>query len=55
LEKQNVDKMGGRKSKALRRADKAQAQEEKEALDQELGQEKTEMGQEFEQTYGFQE
>ena len=55
LEKQNVDKMQGRKSKALRRADKIKAQEEREAVEDELGREKDSMDQEFEQTYGFQE
>ncbi len=53
LEKQDVDKMGGRKVKALRRAEKAAAQEEREALEAELGREKDSMGQEFKQTYGF--
>ena len=55
LEKQDVDKMGGRKSKALRRAEKAAALEEKEALEAELGREKDAMNQEFKQTYGFEE
>ena len=55
LEKQDVDKMGGRKVKALRRAEKAKALEEKEALEAELGREKEAMGQEFRQTYGFDE
>lgn len=53
LEKQDVDKMGGRKSKALRRAEKAAAQEEKEALERELGREEETMNQEFKQTFGF--
>jgi ribosome production factor 2 len=55
LEKQDVDNMGGRKSKALRRADKISAAEEKEAVEQELGQESEEMGREFKQTFGFEE
>ena len=55
LEKQDVDKMGGRKSKALRRAEKAAAEEEREALENELGQEKDTMNLEFKQTYGFEE
>ena len=55
LEKQDVDKMGGRKSKALRRAEKAVAEEEQEALENELGQEKDAMNQEFKQIYGFKE
>ena len=53
LTKQDVDKMGGRKSKALRRAEKAAAEEEKEALEAELGREKEDMNDEFEQTHGF--
>lgn len=53
LEKQVVEKMGGRKVKALRRAEKAAAQEEREALEAELGREKEVMGQEFKQTFGF--
>ena len=55
LEKQDVDKMQGRKSKALRRADKISKEEEKNALESELGQEKDVMGQEFKQHYGFDE
>ena len=53
IEHQDVDKMGGRKSKALRRAEKAAAEEEKEAIEAELGKEKDELQQEFKQTYGF--
>jgi ribosome production factor 2 len=53
LEKQDVDNMQGRKSKALRRADKISAAEEKDALEQELGQEKDTIGKEFQQTFGF--
>jgi ribosome production factor 2 len=55
IEKQDVDKMGGRKSKALRRADKTQALEEQAALEGELGKEKGELNQEFKQTYGFEQ
>lgn len=55
LEKQDVDKMGGRKVKALRRAEKAAALEEKEAMEGELGREKEEMNEEFKQQYGFEE
>lgn len=55
LEKQDVDKMGGRKVKALRRAEKAAKLEEIEALENELEKEKSEMGEEFKQTYGFKE
>lgn len=53
LESQDVDKMGGRKSKALRRAEKAAAEEEQEAIESELGKEGDEMKQEFKQTFGF--
>ena len=55
LERQNLDQRGGRKSKALRRAEKAAAEEEDMALESELGKEKEEMGQEFQNTFGFQE
>ena len=54
LSKQNVDQMGGRKVKALRRAEKAAADAEKAAVEQELAQEKETMDQEFQQTFGFQ-
>lgn len=54
LAKQNVEHMGGRKVKALRRAEKAAALAEKEAVEQELAQEKQNMDQEFQQTFGFQ-
>lgn len=53
IEQQDVNKMGGRKSKALRRAEKTAAEDEKEALEAELGKEKGELQQEFVQTYGF--
>ncbi|KAG7366117.1 Brix domain containing protein [Nitzschia inconspicua] len=53
LEKQEVDKMGGRKSKALRRAEKAAAEEEREAIEAELGKEEQDLKQEFKQTFGF--
>jgi len=53
IEHQDVDKVGGRKNKALRRAEKAAAEEENEALESELDKEKGELQQEFKQTYGF--
>lgn len=53
LERQEVDKMGGRKSKALRRAEKTAADEERDALESELGRESNELKEEFKQTYGF--
>lgn len=55
IERQDVAKMGGRKSKALRRAEKTAAEEEKEALEMELKKEKGELQQEFMQTYGFED
>ena len=54
LSKQNVETMGGRKVKALRRAEKAAAAEEKEAVEKELAHEKQDLDQEFQQTFGFQ-
>lgn len=53
LERQEVDKMGGRKSKALRRSEKAAADDEREAIEAELGNESNELKQEFKQTFGF--
>eukprot|EP00557_Chaetoceros_sp_GSL56_P008763 CAMPEP_0176497944 /NCGR_PEP_ID=MMETSP0200_2-20121128/12023_1 /TAXON_ID=947934 /ORGANISM="Chaetoceros sp., Strain GSL56" /LENGTH=354 /DNA_ID=CAMNT_0017896049 /DNA_START=8 /DNA_END=1072 /DNA_ORIENTATION=+ len=53
LEKQNIEKMGGRKSKALRKAEAEEREEEKAAIDDELDREKEGMAAEFEQTYGF--
>ena len=55
LEKQDVDKMGGRKSKALRRAEKAKKMEEMEALEGDLEKERDDMNREFKQMYGFEE
>lgn len=55
LEKQEIDKMGGKKSKALRVAEKIEKAEEKKVTEMELGQEKSEMQAEFKQTYGFEE
>jgi ribosome production factor 2 len=53
LEKQNVEKMGGRKNKALRRAEKAAADQESTAVESELDREKEEMGREFQREFGF--
>jgi ribosome production factor 2 len=53
LSKQNVEAMGGRKVKALRRAEKAAATEEKAALEGDLAQEKQGLDQEFQHTFGF--
>ena len=55
LEKQEIDKMGGRKSKALRQADKNQKEEDKAAVAGELDREGGELAAEFQQTYGFSE
>lgn len=55
LERQDIDKMGGRKAKALKRAEKLMAEEEQIAVEKELEREKQELGKEFEQTYGFEE
>jgi ribosome production factor 2 len=54
LSKQNVETMGGRKVKALRRAEKAASEAEKQALEDDLAQEKETLDQEFQQTFGFQ-
>lgn len=53
LERQDIDKKGGKKVKALRLAEKIVKDEEKAALDSELGKEKEEMSSEFKQAYGF--
>jgi len=55
IEQQDVLKMGGRKVKALKRAEKTAAQEEKDAVEAELNKEKGELNEEFKQTYGFED
>ena len=55
LEKQDIDKMQGKRSKALRIAGRIQAEEEKAALEEELDREREEMGKEFEATMGYSE
>jgi len=50
---QKVETMGGRKAKALRRAEQAERQEERAAVEADLEQEKEEMGQEFQSAFGF--
>lgn len=55
LEKQDIDKMGGKKSKALRIAHKIEKAEEMERIEKELGAEKEQMDGEFRQTHGFDE
>lgn len=55
LERQDIDKIGGKKSKSLRNADKIQKAEDKASLDNELEMEKGELAAEFKQTYGYSE
>lgn len=55
LESQNIEKMGGKKSKALRVAHRLEKKEENEKVDGELDKEQGEMSAEFEQTYGYEE
>lgn len=55
LEKQDIEKMGGKKTKALRRAEKIEKAEEKQITEAALEKEKAEMQAEFKQTYGFDE
>jgi hypothetical protein len=53
LEKQNIDQKSGKKSKALRLAERTEKEEDRAATESELQQELGEMEQEFQQTYGF--
>eukprot|EP01082_Thalassiosira_pseudonana_P003109 g3307.t1 g3307 contig12:1806797-1807948(+) len=53
LEKQNIDNRSGKKSKALRMAEKLEKAEEGAAIESELGKEQEEMDHEFQQAYGF--
>jgi ribosome production factor 2 len=53
LSKQDIDKMQGRKAKALRRAEKIEAEEERAAVEQELEKEQQVLGQEFKRDFGF--
>ncbi|GKY98967.1 hypothetical protein MPSEU_000852400 [Mayamaea pseudoterrestris] len=55
IAKQHVDKMQGKKAKALRRAEKLEKQEEQAALENELNREKSDLDASFEQTFGFKE
>lgn len=52
---QNVQHRGGRKAKALRRAERAERHEERAAIEADLAREKEAMGQEFESAFGFPE
>ncbi|CAB9512607.1 production factor 2 homolog [Seminavis robusta] len=53
MNKQDIDKMQGRKSKALRRAEKMEAEEEKAAVERELESEQKQIGNEFKRDFGF--
>jgi len=53
LEKQNLDHIRGKRSKALRVASKLEAEEERATLDDDLKHEKEELNMEFQQTHGF--
>jgi ribosome production factor 2 len=55
LERQDVDKIGGRKVKALRRAEQAERNEERMAIENELQHETKEIDEEFQSTFGFSE
>lgn len=53
LERQDIDNMGGKKSKALRKVDKEEKEREKAELESELGREMDGISAEFKQAYGF--
>jgi len=53
LERQDIDNMGGKKSKALRKVDKDDKEREKLEQEGELGREMGEISAEFKQAYGF--
>ena len=53
LEKQNLDKMGGRKSKALRKAAKLEKEEEMAVIEGDLAKEKDNLNTEMKQVFGF--
>ena len=53
LEKQDLDQIRGKRSKALRIASKIEAEEERAAIEAELKREQGEINMEFEQTHGF--
>lgn len=55
LEKQDLERMGGRKSKALRIAHRTEKEEEERRLEEDLKREKTEDGEDFRRTFGFAE
>lgn len=53
LERQDIDNMGGKKAKALRKVDKDEKAREKLEQEEELGKEMNEMSAGFKQAYGF--
>ena len=53
LDKQDIDRMQGRKVKALRIAAKIEGEEEKQAVESELEREEAETNKQFRQTFGF--
>ena len=53
LERQDVEKAGGRKVKALRRAEQTERNEERMAIENELQQETKDIDEEFQNTFGF--
>ena len=55
LERQNIEKSGGRKVKALRRAEQTERNEERMAIENELEQETKEIDTEFQSTFGYSE
>uniref|UniRef100_A0A7S0CL36 Ribosome production factor 2 homolog n=1 Tax=Proboscia inermis TaxID=420281 RepID=A0A7S0CL36_9STRA len=55
LDHQDLDKVQGKRSKALRVAGKLEAQKERDAINAELEQEKSTADMEFQRTYGFAE
>ena len=55
MDKQDIDKLQGKKSKALRRAERLDAEEERAAVEKELEGEGKEIGQEFKRDFGYDE
>ena len=55
MAKQDVDKLQGKKAKALRKAHKMEVEEERAATEKELEREQEELGQEFKRDFGFDE
>jgi len=55
LERQDIGKMGGKKSKALKKIDKDMKQEERQKIENDLDEEESGMKAEFKQSFGFEE